>query len=55
MSHKKNFNLDKTVILMYEDEGLTITEIAKRLNKPLKQIEKIVNENCNFDAWNKHD
>lgn len=49
MGNKKyHKNITAEVIILYEDTGLTEREIAFKLNIPLKQVQKIINENCNF-------
>lgn len=46
--HGKHFNVIGKVIQLYEDKGLTQEQIAIQLHIPLKQVEKIIRENCNY-------
>jgi len=46
--HGKHFNVVGKVIHLYEDEGLTQQQIALQLRISLKQVDKIIRENCNY-------
>ena len=44
--HHKNYV--SSIIILYEDNGLTCNENAAKLNLSLKFVEKVVNDNCHY-------
>lgn len=47
MTNTEPHSLVKKCIQLYEDHGMTVKEIAQKLNEPVKRIQKIIDINCN--------